>query len=94
MLASPLYAVLWLINTVIWLIIWTLIINAVLSWLIAFDVVNRRNRVVDAVWDFTNRVTSPLLAPIRKVVPLIGGIDLSPLILILLLGFIQRLLLF
>jgi YggT family protein len=84
-------AVLWLINTVIWLLIWLLIVNAVLSWLIAFDVVNRSNRLVNTIWDFTNRLSEPLLRPIRRVVPLIGGVDLSPLILILALGFLQQL---
>jgi YggT family protein len=84
-------AVFWLIDTIIELVILVLIINAVLSWLIAFDVVNRRNQFVNGVWDFTQRVTDPLLRPIRKVIPLIGGIDLSPMVLILGLLFIQRL---
>ncbi|MGE3301934.1 MAG: YggT family protein [Hyphomonadaceae bacterium] len=84
-------ALLWLINAVLSLIIWILVINAILSWLIAFDVVNRRNRLVDTIWTFTQRLTEPLLRPIRRVVPLIGGIDLSPMILILLILFLQRL---
>jgi YggT family protein len=84
-------AVLWLIHQIIGLAILLLIINAILSWLIAFDVINRSNRVVNAVWDFTNRLVNPLLAPIRKVIPLVGGVDLSPLVLILLLGFLDRL---
>lgn|SRR5262245_5450491 len=86
-------AVFWLIDTIIGLIIFVLIVNAILSWLIAFDVINRRNQVVNAIWDFTNRVTDPLLRPLRKVIPLIGGVDLSPLVLVLGLMFIQRLLL-
>jgi YggT family protein len=76
---------------VINLLIWLLIINAVLSWLIAFDVVNRSNRIVNMIWDFTTRLTEPLLKPLRKVIPLIGGIDLSPMVLILLLIFLDNL---
>jgi YggT family protein len=85
-------AVIWLIDTIIGLIILVLVINAILSWLIAFDVVNRRNQVVNAIWDFSNRLTEPLLRPLRKVIPLIGGVDLSPLVLVLGLLFLQRLL--
>jgi YggT family protein len=85
-------AVFWLIDTVIGLIILVLVVNAILSWLIAFDVVNRRNQFVNGLWDFTNRLTEPLLRPLRKVIPLIGGVDLSPLVLVLGLLFIQRLL--
>lgn len=84
-------AVLWLVHTIIDLIVFILIVNAVLSWLIAFDVLNRQNRLVDTIWDFTNRLTEPLLKPIRKVVPLIGGVDLSPMVLILGLLFLDRL---
>jgi YggT family protein len=80
-----------LISMVINLLIWLLIINAVLSWLIAFDVVNRSNRIVNMIWDFTTRLTEPLLKPLRKVIPLIGGIDLSPMVLILLLIFLDNL---
>jgi YggT family protein len=86
-------AVFWLIDTIIGLIIFVLVVNAILSWLIAFDVVNRRNRAVDWIWDLTSRLTDPLLRPLRKVIPLIGGVDLSPMVLILGLMFIQRLLL-
>jgi YggT family protein len=84
-------AVLTLIHVVINLVIWVLIINAILSWLIAFEVVNRRNRLVDTIWDFTTRLTDPLLKPIRKVIPLVGGIDLSPMVLILALMFFDTL---
>jgi YggT family protein len=91
MLSAILNPVLWLFSAIVDLIILVLIVNAVLSWLIAFDVVNRRNQVVDGVWTFSNRVTDPMLKPIRRIVPLIGGIDLSPLILMLGLLFIRQL---
>jgi YggT family protein len=81
-----------LVNTIIHLIIITLIVNAVISWLVAFDIVSRRNRFVASVWDVTSRLTDPLLRPIRNVIPSVGGIDLSPMVLILGLGFVQVLL--
>jgi YggT family protein len=83
-------SVIWLINTLIQLYIWVLIINAVLSWLVAFNVVNTRNRFVYLVVDFSYRLTEPALRPIRRVLPNLGGIDISPIILILLLMFAQR----
>lgn len=83
----------WLIGTVIELIIWLLIIGAVLSWLVAFNVINTRNRFVAMLGDFVYRVTEPILRPIRRVLPVMGGIDLSPLAAILLLLFLQQVLL-
>lgn len=88
-IVGPLF---WLINTVINLYIWVLIASAILSWLIAFDVVNTRNRVVYTIGDFLNRLTEPALRPIRRILPNLGGIDLSPLVLILLLLFVQQVL--
>ena len=67
-----------------------LIVSAVLSWLIAFDVVNPRNRLVYLVGDFCWRATEPALRPIRRFLPNLGGIDISPVIAILLLMLIQR----
>jgi YggT family protein len=85
-------ALLILIDTVIDLYIWVLIIWVILSWLIAFNVVNTRNRAVYLIGDFLNRVTEPALRPIRRVIPNLGGVDLSPLVLILLLYFVRNLL--
>ena len=85
-------ALLILIDTVIDLYIWVLIIWVILNWLIAFNVINTRNRFVYSVGDFLNRVTEPVLRPLRRVLPSPGGIDLSPLVLILLLYFIRNLL--
>jgi len=79
-----------LINTVIQLYIYVLIISAVLSWLLAFGIVNRHNALVNSVSRFCYALTEPVLRPIRRFVPLIGGVDLSPLVLILLLWFVQR----
>jgi len=77
------------IAMVISLYIWVVIISAILSWLIAFDVVNRRNRAVYMIADSFYRLTEPALRPIRKVLPDFGGIDISPVILILGLIFLR-----
>jgi len=81
---------LWLILTIIDLYIWLLIASAVLSWLIAFNVVNTRNQVVHMVGEFLYRVTEPLLRPIRSMLPHLGGIDVSPVILILIILLIEN----
>ena len=80
-----------LIDTIIGLYIWLLIASAVLSWLVVFNVVNTRNRGVMAVGDFLYRITEPALRPIRRMLPAFGGIDLSPVVLILLLIFLRNL---
>jgi YggT family protein len=82
-----------LIATVIWLYVWALIISAVMSWLVAFGVLNMHNRAVYAIGDFFHRITEPALAPIRRILPNLGGVDVSPIILILLLVFARNLLL-
>ncbi len=69
---------------------WLLIASAVLSWLIAFNVVNTRNQFVSMLWDFLYRITEPALRPIRSIMPNLGGIDISPVILILIIIFIEK----
>jgi len=81
-----------LLDTVIGLYSWLVIASAVISWLIAFNVFNTRNPAVYAVGDFLYRVTEPALRPIRRWVPSLGGVDLSPVILLLLLFFARNLL--
>ena len=85
-------ALLWLILQIINIFVWIIILQVVLSWLIAFNVVNTSNRFVYLIGDFLYRVTEPAMRPIRNLLPSLGGIDLSPLVLLLLLFFIQRLL--
>lgn len=85
-------AILWLITTVIDLYVWIIILQVVLSWLIAFNVINTQNRFVYLVGDFLYRVTEPAMRPIRRFLPNLGGIDLSPIVLLLLLYFGQRVL--
>ncbi len=83
-------AVLDIILIVLELYVWLLIAAAILSWLVAFNVVNTRNQFVSMVGEFLYRITEPLLAPIRSVMPNLGGLDISPIILILIIYFIQR----
>jgi YggT family protein len=85
------HAILNLILLLIRIYIWLLIAQAILSWLLAFGVVNRYNRAVAVIGDFLFRATEPALAPIRRFVPNLGGIDISPFILALLLWFISDL---
>ena len=82
---------LWLVDTIITIYIWLLIASAVLSWLIAFNVVNTRNPIVHSIGEFLYRVTEPLLRPIRNLLPNLGGIDVSPVILIIGLLFLRQL---
>ena len=81
-----------LIDTLIDLYIFAVVISVVLTWLVHFNVVNTSKQFVYMVGDFLYRITEPVLKRIRSVIPAIGGIDLSPLFLLLLLTFVQRLL--
>jgi len=80
-----------LLNTVITIYIWLLIAMVVLSLLVSFNVVNTGNRIVYTIGDFLHRITEPLLRPIRNILPNLGGIDISPMVLILALYFIRDL---
>jgi len=86
------YAILSLVSTVIQIYIYLLVASAILSWLIAFNVVNTRNQLVAMIADVLYRLTEPVLAPIRRILPNFGGLDVSPVVVILLLIFVNRLL--
>jgi YggT family protein len=79
------------ISLLLTLYIYILIAAAVMSWLVAFNVVNPRNQFVSMVGEFLYRITEPALRPIRALMPNLGGIDISPMILIILLLFLDRL---
>ncbi len=86
------YSFAWLVDTVLWLCMWVVIAHAIISMLVSFNVVNTRNRLVFLVGSWLSRVTQPALRPIRRIVPIVGGLDLSPLVLILLIAFLRMLL--
>jgi YggT family protein len=87
-------ALLDVILLVLQLYIYLLIAAAVLSWLIAFNVVNTRNQFVSMVGEFLYRITEPLLRPIRNMMPNLGGIDISPVILILIIILIENIIVY
>jgi YggT family protein len=82
----PIFRVLDLALDLYW---WVIIVMAVMSWLLAFDVINMRNDFVRSIWNGVNALTEPALRPIRRFLPPIGGMDISPIILLLALSFIQ-----
>jgi YggT family protein len=77
---NPIGAVLWLVGALLDLVLLVLIINMVLSWLFAFDLVGRGNRFVNSTYEATQRLVAPILGPIRRVIPPVGGIDFSPMV--------------
>jgi len=78
-IVSPLFSLLW----------WIVLISVVMSWLVGFNVINTHNQFVAMVYRMTHAVTEPLLRPIRNILPPLGGMDFSPIVLLLLIGFIQ-----
>jgi YggT family protein len=77
------------IDLALQLYIWIVIAMAIFSWLVAFNVVNTRNHAVAMIGDFLYRITDPVLRPIRNALPSMGGIDISPVILFLIIVFIR-----
>jgi YggT family protein len=85
--------VFFVIGALLQLLIWAIIVSAIMSWLVAFDVINLRNRFVYSVSRFLDAVTAPIMRPVQKVIPSLGGVDISPIIVILLLQGAQSYLL-
>ncbi len=85
------YAVVKLLLTIIDIYWWILLATVVMSWLIAFDVVNMRSSAAYSIWKWLNAITEPVLGPIRAVLPSVGGLDISPLILLLVMQFLRDL---
>ena len=79
-----------LLDSIITIYIWIVIINAILSWLVAFNILNTQNRFVFSVLDTTYKLTDPALNKIRRFIPTFGSIDISPVVLILLLMFLRN----
>ncbi len=84
-------SILFLFNDIINIYIWILIINAIMSWLIAFNILNVQNRLIYIILEFSYRITAPPLNIIRRFLPNLGSIDISPVVLILALYFIRNL---
>ncbi len=73
--------------------IFLILASVILSWLIGFGIINPYNQVARTIWNFLQAVTEPALAPIRRLMPDLGGIDISPIILLLALQFVQQVIL-
>jgi YggT family protein len=82
-----------IVGALLTLLIWAMIISAVLSWLVAFDILNMRNIWIYRISRFLEQVTRPVLAPFQRFIPLFGGIDVSPIVAILVLIGIRNILL-
>ena len=85
------YALLSTLNLILSLVWWVFLIMIIMSWLISFNVINTRNQVVAGVWRALNQITDPILRPIRRVIPPMGGLDLSPIIVFIIIFFLQQL---
>ena len=78
------------LNFIINIVWWIIIVSAIFSWLFAFNVINTRNQFVNQVGGALYRITEPLYRPIRRFMPDLGGVDLSPLVVLVILFFLQR----
>ena len=86
-------AVLDVIMVILQLYWWVVLIMIIMSWLISFNVINTRNQFVEAVWRMVNQLTEPVLRPIRNMLPNFSGLDISPIVLFLIIFFIQQVIL-
>ena len=82
-------AIFYLVLQILKIYSYVVIANVIISWLIAFNIVNMQNKIVVTILYATNRLTDPLLNPVRRILPNLGGIDISPIILVLCLLFVQ-----
>jgi len=83
-------SLIWLVNTLFTLYWWIILAMVVMSWLTAFNIVNQTNPYVRQISYFLRRLTEPVLGPIRRILPDLGGIDISPIILLIALEFLRR----
>jgi YggT family protein len=84
------FSLIWLVDQIFSVVWWVILASVVMSWLFAFNIVNVSNPTVRQIASTLHRMTEPLLGPIRRIVPSFGGLDFSPVILLLLLGFLHR----
>ncbi|WP_156398338.1 YggT family protein [Caulobacter sp. Root1455] len=85
--------VFFIIGALLSLLWWAIIISAVLSWLVAFDIINLRNRAVYQISTFLDRVTGPVLRPFQRIIPPLGGVDISPIVVLLIITGVRAILL-
>ena len=88
------FAILQTLSFILNIVWWIFLIMIIMSWLISFNVINTRNQFVASVWRVLNQITEPILKPIRRVIPAMGGLDLSPLIVFVIIFFLQNLISF
>lgn len=84
------YALLATLSMILTLVWWIFLIMIILSWLINFNVINTRNQFVAQVWRIINSITEPILKPIRRIIPPVGGLDLSPIVVFIVIFFLQN----
>jgi len=87
-----LYAIFGIVDMILQLLVWIIIAQAVISWLVAFNVINTSSNFIRTILDALDRLTAPLYRPIRRIMPDFGGIDFSPIVLILAIQIIRKLL--
>ena len=83
------FAILQTLSFILNIVWWIFLIMIIMSWLINFNVINTRNQFVASVWRVLNQITEPILRPIRKIIPPVGGLDLSPLVVFIIIFFLQ-----
>ena len=84
------YALLATLSMILTLVWWVFLIMIIMSWLINFNVINTRNQFVAQVWRIVNAITEPILRPIRRIIPPMGGLDLSPIVVFIIIFFLQN----
>ena len=85
------FAILQTLSFILNIVWWIFLIMIIMSWLISFNVINTRNQFVNGLWRVLNQITEPILKPIRRIIPSVGGLDLSPLIVFVIIFFLQNL---
>jgi YggT family protein len=85
------YALLSTLNLILSLVWWVFLIMIIMSWLISFNVINTRNQLVSGIWRALTQLTDPILRPIRRLIPPVGGLDLSPIVVFIVIFFLQQL---
>jgi YggT family protein len=83
------YALLATLSMILTLVWWVFLIMIIMSWLINFNVINTRNQFVAQLWRIINAITEPILKPIRRIIPPMGGLDLSPIVVFIIIFFLQ-----